>query len=58
MAEAVCDDLVEKAVLYISKQKCPDGCNPNRKRQIRKKAEKFALIKGELFFISLEKMIR
>ena len=33
---------------YIAKKVYPDGCAPSRKRQIRKKAEKFRVINREL----------
>jgi hypothetical protein len=42
-------DLAEEVYLYLSQRKYPDGCEANRKRQIRKKAEKFTLRDGELY---------
>ena len=44
------DDLIEDTLGYISEKKYPDGCSANRKRQIRKKAEKFVLIDGDLHY--------
>ena len=44
------DDLIEDTLLYVSEKKYPENCNPNRKRQIRKKAEKFVVVDGELYY--------
>ena len=43
-------DLVEEAATYLADKTYPDGCTANRKRQIRKKAEKFLFINGELHY--------
>lgn len=52
MSERLEADLVEEAVVYISEKKYPDSCTANRKRQIRKRAEKFELRDGELYYRS------
>ena len=44
------DDLVEDAAVYLAERKYPEGCSVNRKRQIRKIAEKFVLNNGELYY--------
>ena len=44
------DDLVEEAAVYLADKKYPEGCSANRKRQIRKRAEKFVLQNGELYY--------
>ena len=44
------DDLVEDAAVYLVERKYPEGCSANRKRQIRKRAEKFVLNNGELYY--------
>ena len=52
-ADGDCDrdaDLVEEAVDYISEHKYPEGCSNSRKRQIRKKAEKFILQDDKLYY--------
>jgi hypothetical protein len=46
------DDLVEEAVTYITEHKYPDNCSNTRKRQIRKKAEKFVIKDNELFYLA------
>ena len=43
-------DLIEETLVYISEKKYPDSCSNNRKRQIRKKAEKFVVNDGELYY--------
>lgn len=53
MAGIAVDDsgsLVEEAVQYLSLKKYPEGCNNNRKRQIRKKAEKLVMKDGEVYY--------
>ena len=47
---ADCEDLVEEAFLYITEKRYPDGASASRKRQIRKKSEKFTVIDGELYY--------
>ena len=48
---AVDDDLIEETVTYISEKRYPDGCSNNKKRQIRKKSEKFVLKNEELYYV-------
>ena len=36
--------------LYLTEKRYPDDCTATRKRQIRQKAKKFAVIDGELFY--------
>ena len=43
-------DLTADAVLYIEKGCYPSNCTPNRKRAIRRKAGKFCLRKGEIYY--------
>ena len=43
-------DLVEEAVLYLTDKTYPENCSNSRKRQIRKKSEKFELKEGELYY--------
>ena len=50
IAEKSESDLVEEALQYISDRKYPDHCTDNRKRQIRKKAEKFVLRDDDVFY--------
>lgn len=50
IAEKTESDLVEEALQYISDRKYPDHCTDNRKRQIRKKAEKFVLRDDDVFY--------
>ena len=45
------DNLIEETILYISAKKYPNGCSDSRKRQIRKKSEKFALKNEELYYV-------
>ncbi len=40
------DDLIDAVYNYLTSKKYPDCCAPCKKRQIRKKAEKFLLVKG------------
>ena len=42
--------LVEKAYTYIITKKYPNDCSGNRKRIIRKKAQKFQVDGGELLY--------
>ena len=48
--EEIDDDLVELAYQYAVNQSYPEGCSDSRKRTIRRKAKKFAVIDGELFY--------
>lgn len=43
-------DLVESAYLYLTEKRYPNGCKGTRKRSIRKKASKFVVQNGEMFF--------
>ena len=43
-------DLVQEAYMYLTQQRYPLGCADSRKRSIRKKAAKFVVRDGELFF--------
>lgn len=49
--------LVKLAYNYVTKKVCPDGCAANKKRQIRKKAEKFRVLNGELFYKPTNKQV-
>ena len=42
--------LVQKAYIYLTEHRHPPGCVDSRKRSIRKKAGKFVVCDGELFF--------
>ena len=44
------DDLLGKAYTYITEQRYPEGCLPNEKQTIRKKAAKFVVRNGELMY--------
>ena len=46
--EVECPDLVEEAVEYLTDQSYPGNCSNSRKRQNRKKTEKFVLKDGQL----------
>ena len=48
MAEG--DDLIDEGFLYVSEKKYPDGASATRKKIIRKKAEKFVVVDGELYY--------
>ena len=54
MAEAERDDfdLLDEVYLYIVGKRYSKDCTATRKRQIRKKAEKFVVNDGELFYLS------
>jgi len=43
-------DLVEQAYQYLSTRSYPTGCSDNRKRVIRKKAKRFEVRDGELYY--------
>ena len=45
------NDLVEDVYIYLTEGKYPVDCAANRKRVIRRKAEKFRVRNGELFYI-------
>ena len=42
--------LVEEAYSYVTKKKYPPGCSDVRKRVIRRKAQKFIVKDGEMFY--------
>ena len=43
-------DLVQEAYIYLTEHHYPQDCTNVRKRSIRKKAGKFVVRDGELFF--------
>ena len=43
-------DLVEQAYVYVTSSRYPTGCPENRKRVIRKKAKKFEVKDGVLYY--------
>ena len=45
-------DLVDAVYEYLMKKEYPKDCTATKKRQIRKKAEKFRIEAGELIYIS------
>ena len=45
-------DLLDEVYLYIVEKRYSKECTATRKRQIRKKAEKFVVNDGELFYLS------
>ena len=45
-------DLVDELYLYIVEKRYSKECTATRKREIRKKAEKFVVNDGELFYLS------
>lgn len=51
------EDLIDAVYNYLTSKKYPDGCAPCKKRQIRKKAEKFLVVKGELFYQQRNKQV-
>ena len=44
------NELIEQVFLYLMYSEYPDGASESKKRIIRKKAKKFVIIKGELFY--------
>ena len=44
------EDLVEKAYLYLTEHRYPDGCSKNEKRIIRRKTSKFLVRDGDLLY--------
>ena len=46
------DQLLEGVVHYISTGEYPSGCSENQKRSIRRKAKKFQIKDGELFYMN------
>ena len=49
-AEERTEQLIEQAYTYLREKTYPDGCPDSRKRVIRKKAAKFELKDGELYY--------
>ena len=45
-------DLLDEVYLYIVEKRYSKECTATRKREIRKKAEKFVVNDGELFYLS------
>ena len=43
-------NLVQEAYIYLTEHRYPQDCTYTRKRSIRKKAGKFVVRDGELFF--------
>ena len=43
-------DLLDKAYMYLKERIYPEGCLPNQKRVIRRKAAKLTLRNGELMY--------
>ena len=50
--EASSSDLVDAVYEYLMKKEYPKDCTATKKRQIRKKAEKFRIEGGEFIYIS------
>ena len=48
-------ELVEQAYAYLTTSTYPSGCTENRKRVVRKKAKKFELKDGELYYKQKQK---
>ena len=51
------EDLIEQACIYLMEKTYPEGCTLNRKRQIRKRAEKFNIVNGELYYAPKDKQV-
>ena len=49
-AEERTEQLIEQAYTYLREKTYPDGCSETRKRVIRKKAAKFEVKDGELYY--------
>jgi hypothetical protein len=52
------DDLVQEAYIYLVEHRYPPNCSQQRKRTIRRKAEKFEVRDGELFIMKQKKQAR
>lgn len=50
MAELDSDELIEEVYLYITANQYPEEASESRKRAIRKKAKKFIVKDGELYY--------
>ena len=44
------NDLLEDVYRYLTVQQYKDGLNPNQKRVVRKKANNFYIVDGEMIF--------
>ena len=53
--DEVKENLVEEAYQYLRRKSYPAGASEGRKRCIRRKAAKFVLKNGELFFKKMNK---
>ena len=42
--------LLDEAYMYLTDKKYPPGCSDTRKRVIRRKAQRFVVDNGELFY--------
>ena len=51
------EDLIEQACVYLMEKTYPEGCTLNRKRQIRKRAEKLNIVNGELYYAPKDKQV-
>ena len=49
--------LIEQACIYLMEKAYPEGCTLNRKRQIRKRAEKLNIVNGELYYAPKDKQV-
>ncbi len=49
------EELIEQAYTYLTQKTYPDGCTATRKRVIRKKAAKFEVKDGELYYKQKQK---
>ena len=49
-AEERTEQLIEQAYTYLREKTYPDGCSETKKRVIRKKAAKFEVKDGELYY--------
>ena len=54
-ADEQCDALVQQAYAYVTDKTYPSGCSETRRRVIRKKATKFELKDGELYYKQKQK---
>ena len=48
-------DLLEKAYLYLTERVYPEGCLPNQKQAIRRKAARFTIRNGDLMYQKLKR---
>ncbi len=48
-------DLDDAAYLYLKEKRYPEGCSVTRKRAIRKKADRFIIRDGVMFFKKMKK---